>query len=245
MNLLENGSASFANEHSLYSRNDRDFREESDSAAVSDSKSISMTNLLDTGLPVLVPDISPDFLTWEDHWSSLFHSEEFDELASITGLPVPVFCTFHELRGTFWLSDLVSPRFSAAVEARTVGSLTQHLDTKFVISIDFAVTLSSHASSCVLFDIALHLLLELKWPMMNKHKRWFHSSRVKFSFVGVSASWFWVSMYLIWIFGSKLILSKQPIKSNSVGSGKMFHCKASSLLWSSWSPLRCLQRKTT
>ena len=33
-----------------------------------------------------------------------------------------------------------------------------------------------------------------------------HSSRVKFSFVSVSASWFLVSMYLIWILGSKLIL---------------------------------------
>ena len=49
------------------------------------------------------------------------------------------------------------PGFSDAVEASTVGSLTRHLDTKFVIGFDFAVTLSSPASSCVLFDIALHL----------------------------------------------------------------------------------------
>ena len=51
--------------------------------------------------------------------------------------------------------------FSNAVEASTVGSLTRHLDTKFVIGFDFAVTLSSLASYCVLFDIALTLLMEL------------------------------------------------------------------------------------
>ena len=35
-----------------------------------------------------------------DNLSSLFHSEEFNELASNTGLTVPVYCTFNELRGT-------------------------------------------------------------------------------------------------------------------------------------------------
>ena len=44
-------------------KNDRDFRERFDSAAVSESISISMTNSLDTGFPVLVFDISPDFRT--------------------------------------------------------------------------------------------------------------------------------------------------------------------------------------
>ena len=97
-------------------------------------------------------------------------------------------------------------RFSDAVEASMVGSLTRRLDTEFIIGIDFAVTLSSPASSCVLFDIALTLLMELKWLMLNKHKRCFHSSRVKFPFVSMSASWFLVSIYLIWILGSKLIL---------------------------------------
>ena len=138
-------------------RNERDFRERSDSAAVSESISISTTNLLDTGLPVLVPYISPDFLTWEDHLSSLFQSEEFDELASITGLPVPVCCTSNELRTLLTFRFGVRP-VSDAVEASTVGSLTRHLDTKFVIGFDVAVTLSSPASSCVLFDIAFTLV---------------------------------------------------------------------------------------
>ena len=184
----------FRNRSLTLFRNERDFRERSDSAAVSESISISMTNVLDTSLPVLVLDISPEFRTWEDHLSSLFHSEELDELASISGLPVPVCCTFNELRGTFWLSELVFSGFSDAVEASTVGSFTRHLDTKFVIGFDFAVTLSSPASSCVLFDIALTLLMELNWPMLNKHKRWFHSSRVIFPLVSMSTSWFLVSM---------------------------------------------------
>ena len=44
-------------------------------------------------------------------------------------------------------------RLSDAVEASTLGFLTLHRETKFIIGFDFAVTLSSLASSCVLFDI--------------------------------------------------------------------------------------------
>ena len=105
------------------------------------------------------------------------------------------------------------PGFSDAVEASTIGSLARHLDTKFVIGLDFAVTLSSPAFSCVLFDIALTLLMELKWLMLNKHKRWFHSSRVKLPFVSMSANWFLVSIYVIWILGSKLIRSNNQSRA--------------------------------
>ena len=101
----------------------------------------------------------------------MFHSEEFDELAPNTGLRVLVCCTFNELRGTFRLSDLVFTGLSDAVEASTFGSPAWHLDTKFIMGFDFAVTLSSLASSCALFDIASRLLMELKWLMLNKHTR--------------------------------------------------------------------------
>ena len=40
---------------------------------------------------------------------------------------------------------------------------------------------------------------------VEQTQRWFHSSRVNFPFVSMSASWFLVSIYLIWILGSKLI----------------------------------------
>ena len=46
----------------------------------------------------------------------------------------------------------------------------------------------------------------------------------------MSASWFLVSTYLIWILGSKIDSVEQPIKSNSVGSGHMSHCWASSFV---------------
>ena len=68
-------------------------------------------------------------------------------------------------------SDLVFPGLSDAVEANTFGSLTLYRETKFIIGFDFAVTLSSPASSCVLFDIASKQLMEVKWLMLNKHKR--------------------------------------------------------------------------
>ena len=48
-------------------------------------------------------------------------------------------------------------------------------------------------------------MVEREWLMLNKHKRWFHASRVNFPFVNMSASWFLVSMYLIWMMESKLI----------------------------------------
>ena len=74
---------------------------------------------------------------------------------------------------------------------------------KFIIGFDFPLTLSSPASSCVLFDTTSRQLVELKWLMLNKHKRWFHSSCMNFHFVNMSASWFLVSVYLIWILVSQ------------------------------------------
>ena len=136
----------FRNRSFTLFRNERDFRERSDSVAVSESISTSMKNLSFSGLPVLVFDSSPDFHTWEDHFSSLFHSDEFDELAPTTGLPVLVCCTFNELSGTFWLSDLVFPGLSDAIEASTFGSFMLYRETTFIIGFDFAVTLSSPAA---------------------------------------------------------------------------------------------------
>ena len=56
-------SCIFRNRSFTLFKNDRDLREKFDSVAVSEFTSSSMTNLLDTGLSVLVPDISPDFHT--------------------------------------------------------------------------------------------------------------------------------------------------------------------------------------
>ena len=69
------------------------------------------------------------------------------------------------------------------------------------------MTRSSLESCWSLFAIVSEHTVKLKWLILNKHNRWFHSSRVKFPLVSMSASWFLVSMYLIWILESKLIRS--------------------------------------
>ena len=43
----------------------------------------------------------------------------------------------------------------------------------------------------------------------------------------MSANWFLVSMYLIWILGSRLIRSNNQSRSNSVSSGDVSHCRTS------------------
>ena len=72
---FEEWSNIFLNRPFTLFKNDRDLRERYYSVTVSESISSSMTNLSYTGLPELVPDISPDFHTWEDHLSSMFPSE--------------------------------------------------------------------------------------------------------------------------------------------------------------------------
>ena len=62
-------------------------------------------------------------------------------------------------------------RLSDAVEGSTSELLSLHRETKFIIGFDFAVTLSSLDSSCVLFDITSEQSVEMKWLMFNKHKR--------------------------------------------------------------------------
>ena len=198
-------------------KNDLDFTERSDSVTVSESTSShhnkSVCVLCEpTGwlfiyrsprscfhhfirFPLLRRPFFVSIPLWEVWWASAHHRSHRSWL-----LLIP------RLRGV-WLSNLVFPGLSDAVEASTSGSLSLHRETKFIIGFDFAVTRSSPASFCVLFDITSEQSVELKWLMLNKHKRWSHSSRVKFPLVNMSASWFLVSMYLIWILESKLIRS--------------------------------------
>ena len=65
-------------------------------------------------LPHIKIGCTPVRLTWEDHLSSMFHSEECDEQASITSLSVLGCCSVHELRG-IWLSNLVFTGLSDAL----------------------------------------------------------------------------------------------------------------------------------
>ena len=92
-----------------------------------------------------------------------------------------------------------------------------HFDHCFIvfehIGLDFAVTRSSPESCWDRFAIISEQTVGLKWLILNKHNKWFHSSRVKFPLVRMSASWFLVSMYLSWIFRSKLIRSNNQFKA--------------------------------
>ena len=99
----------------------------------------------------------------------------------------------------------VFPGLCDAEEGSTTGVLSLHRETKFIIGFDFAVTLSPPDCSCVFF---WHHFRTLFWTGMAnvfEHKRWFHSSRVQIPLASMSASWFLVSMNLIWILESKLI----------------------------------------
>ena len=103
------------------------------------------------------------------------------------------------------------------------------LAIRFIIVLDFAVTRSSPDSCWARFAIAAVQAVELKWLILNKHNKWFHSSRVKFPLVRTSASWFFGVDVLDLDLWFQIDSIEQPIKRNSVGPGNMSHCGTSSL----------------
>ena len=82
-------------------------------------------------------------------------------------------------------------------------SLPQICKTKFNVGFDLATILSS----CSLLHSFRHRFGAACWA------REFHLSHVKLPFVSVPASCFLVSMYLIWIIGSKLIRSNSQSRA--------------------------------
>ena len=121
------------------------------------------------------------------------------------------------LASGFPLDVLSTPGLFDAIGWFTDEELVETVDVRFfAVGFDFATILSSSFRSCTLFAIVLVQLVnlkfwaqqrELKWLMLNKWRRWFHSSRVELPLVKMSASWCVVSMYLIWLLGSWLIPS--------------------------------------
>ena len=87
------------------------------------------------------------------------------------------------------------------------------LAVKFIMGRDLAVTRPSPDSCWARFAIAARQAVELKWLILNRVNKWFHSSRVKFPLVNMSASWFLVSVYLIWILESRLIRSNSQSRA--------------------------------
>ena len=108
-----------------------------------------------------------------------------------------------------WYPYHVSPGFDEVEDDTTDGILA----VKFIKGLDFAVTRSSPDSFWTSFDIAAKQIVELKWLILNKLNKWVHSSRVKFTLVKMSASWFLISMYLIWILESRFIRSNNQSRA--------------------------------
>ena len=87
----------------------------------------------------------------------------------------------------------------------TDEELVERVEVRFmVIGIDFAATLSSSFCSCTLFAIVVAQLwklklwaqqVEMKWLMLNKLRRLFHSSRVKYPLVSFPVLSWIVSPY--------------------------------------------------
>ena len=71
-------------------------------------------------------------------------------------------CALRELR----LSCLGFPRLSDAVDDRADGGLSMLRAIKLIVGPDFAVSLSSPDSFCVLFDTLSKHSAELKWLML-------------------------------------------------------------------------------
>ena len=115
------------------------------------------------------------------------------------------------------------------------------LAIRFIIGRDFSVTRSSPESCWDRFAIATVQTVELKWLILNKVNKWFHSSRVKFPLVNVSARWFSVSMYLIWILESRSF-DQITNQEQLCGFWRRVSLWGFFPSWSSWSLLRCLQR---
>ena len=100
-------------------------------------------------------------------------------------------------------------------------------ETKFIIGFDFAVTLSSPASSCVLSDIASRLdgtemadveHIQKMIPLITCEMSPL-SICLRVGSLGVNV--FDLDL------GVQIDSIKQPIKRNSVGSGNMSHCRTS------------------
>ena len=120
--------------------------------------------------------------------------------------------------------------FTDAVEASTVGFPTRHLDTNFVIGFDLAVTRSSPAPSCLCSSRhRLQAVGGIEKANVEQTQK-----MIPFITCEISLCQYVCELVLgVNVFdldlGIQIDSVKQPIKSNSVGSGNMSHCGTSPL----------------
>ena len=104
-----------------------------------------------------------------------------------------------------------------------------HRETKFIIGFDFAVTLSSPASFCVLFDIRFKTIGRTEMADVEQTQKMIPLITCEMSLCQyVCELAFGVNVFDL-DFGVQIDSIEQPVKSNSVGSANMSHCRASSL----------------
>ena len=276
--IFEDWSRIFHTRSFTLCKNDLDFNDMSYSVAVLESiSSLSVTNLsvcwVNEPAPILLPTCHQ--ISTLEKTNSCQHSTLSSSMKERPS-QVSRSCLRLIPRAQRYLTFICGfPGLSDAVEASTLGSLTLHRETKFIIGFDCAVTLSSPASSCVGILISITSLPQAYWsrgwyvrrrPCNETH----YVSRfrcdslfpwivlkpfrqcVKAHFRTEVANVKQTQKMLPFItceiplgqyvcelvfgvkkfdldLGVQIDSVKRPIKSNSVGSGNMSHCRASSL----------------
>ena len=162
--------------------------------------------------------VSTSFLALASRTASFCHPWELDAASRLYSF-ASSFLAFDQ---SYRQGALSIPGLFDATGFCTVEELVETVKARFIVGFGFATILSSLSCSCILFAIVLVQLVklkfwaqqrELKWLMLDRKRRLFHSSRVKFHFVNMSANWCSVSTYLIGILGSKLILSNNQSRA--------------------------------
>ena len=158
---LRIGPVCFALEHSLC-KNDLDFNDMSDSATMSES--ISSSSTINLSVCCVNKPGGCSLTSLLEKTNSCQHSTLSNLMSK---RPKQVFLFF----------DAAHSMSSEVIDFHiwfSPGFLMQqrlHRETKFIVGFDFAVTLSSPASSCVLFDNTSRKLVELKWLMSKQTQK--------------------------------------------------------------------------
>ena len=140
-----------------------------------------------------------DFLALSLNFASVNNTWELDATSFWFNFPpAAVFSAHCVMRfDSRWLGALSIPGRLDALQLSAVGELVTERGMRFNDDFDFVTFLSSPVPRCILFDVTSGQLAELKMLLLNKSRRFVHSSRVKLSFVCLSASWLLVSTHLI------------------------------------------------
>ena len=120
-------------------------------------------------------------------------------------------------------------RETDAVEASTSRVLSLHHETKFIIGFNFAETLSSPASSCVLFRHRFKTFDGTEMADVEQTQKMIPFITCEISLCQCVCELVLGVNVIDLDLGVQIDSIKQPIKSNAVVSGNMSHCKASSL----------------